>query len=154
MDSLLEIDRNCVLAVTKTTNANILSFSFVDGSVDCKWVIRDKDLKILRINELPYLEKLLVTVNLDTLDDGRVKVTFGMPIAMDDRDLFFCKLPDTYIQSYGIVFEDSANGPSFLKEVFVDIEASVSYCRCVSLTSGHNFVEKIGVNLGLLKNFL
>jgi hypothetical protein len=155
MDTLLNLDSNTVLAITKTTNANILAFTFSDGSVDCKWVLRGADMSITKISELPYLEKMLVNFTLEQQQvDGRIRVKFGIPIALDERDLFFCKLPDTYRQSHAIVFDDPKQGPSFLKEVFVDIENSKSYCRCVVLASGAEYIETIGVNLGLLKNFL
>jgi len=154
MDALLKIDRAHVLAVTKTTNAHILAFSFIDGVVEPKWVLRDASLNILSIKDLPYLEKMLVGVSLETQSDGRVKVSFSMPLALDDRDLFFCQLPQNFEQTYGVVFDDLKYGPSYIKEVFVDIEASVSYCRCVVLASGQDFIEKIDVNLGPLKGFL
>ena len=152
MDTLLQLDTNSVMAVTKSTNQHILAFSYVDGAIQTKWVLRDAQLKILDIHELPYLERLMVGVSLNELDDGRLKVTFSMPVALDNRELFFCKLPEGYVQAYGIVFDDP-RGPCFIKEVYVDFDESVSYCRCVVLASGQDFIEKVSVNLGLLKNF-
>ena len=153
METLLQIDRNSVLAVTKSTNEHILSFSFEDGNIQTKWVLRDAQHNITNIHELPYLERLMVGVSLEQQTDGRLKVNFSMPVALDDRDLFFCKLPDGYVQTYGIVFDHAVNGPSFLKEVFVDFVSSVSYCRCVVLASGQDYIEKVNVKLGLLQNF-
>jgi len=154
MDVLLSLDRDSVMAVTKSTNEHILAFSYVDGAVVTKWVLRDADKNITDIHELPYLERLMVGVNLLEQDDGRIKVTFSIPVAMDDRELFFCQLPQGFIQRYGIVFNDSeGRGPCYIKEVFVDFNESVSFCRCVVLSSGQEFIEKVLVNLGLLKNF-
>ena len=152
MDTALKIDSNAVLAVTKTVNAHILTFVFNDGAIDCKWILRDNDHNILKIKDVPYLEKMLISVGLEPQSDGRVKVIFSMPVAMDNRDLFFCKMPDGFAQVYGIVFDDP-RGPCYIKEVFVDISASLSYCRCATLASGIDFVETVPVNLGPFKSF-
>jgi hypothetical protein len=153
MEALIVLQPDSILAVTKTVNAHILAFIFADGAIDCKWVLRDNDLNVLKVKDVPYLEKMLLSVGLETQNDGKVKVVFSMPVAMDNRDLFLAKMPQGFKQKYGIVFDEPTKGPSYLKEVFVDIEASLSYCRCAVLSSGLEYVETVPVNLGPFKSF-
>jgi hypothetical protein len=136
-----------IMAISKSTNQNILAFILKgDSMMDYKW-IHVHDNKVTNVTELSSVDRMFVDIQL--LQDGpNVRIKFSLPVA-EDKELFLMKVGP----SFAIVFEDKSHGLCQLREIFLQVEESKAYCRCKALNVGYEFMETIDVNLGPLASF-
>ena len=137
---------DAIMAVSLSTSPHILAFYWNGSTVVARWVCRDKATLALRgVEELSLLHKAIVGVSLEEDAQGRMKLSFGIPL--HDRDLFLTNLPSNQL---GVVFHKDPHGLGQLQEVYVNVKDSdaTCFCRVRDLTSGADYVEQVHVDLG------
>ena len=143
----LENGRSCFLTVSKNTNLHILAFYYIDDEIECRWIHRDTEGRVIKVTDLSAFDKSFLNIKLESSNE-KLKFNFGLPLT--ERELFFTKMPPMGDQDYGVVF-DGALGISHLREVFLDVENSSVYCSCIDFKTKKTFVENETVDLGLFK---
>jgi hypothetical protein len=139
MDSLrlLENGSQAFLAISRSTDNNILGLFFDGYEVSLNWIKRDSEKNVTSIKPMSFLAKELLNITLHDSDKG-LKIQFGLEIFEKDEEFYIVQSPK---DNMPCVYFEKNDKHSITTDIFMDLEANLGYCKCVNAKTSEEFVD-------------
>lgn len=149
---------DAVAVISSNNSPNMLGIYYEPMSASglkARWLIRQAEGQpVTSLEDVSLLHEAALDMNLTEDSEGRLEVTFGVPIAAGYK-LFLVATGDPE-GPHAVVFRKDGQLARFA-EVFLQASEGQAFCRCFWLSgaaSGEEFVETMQVDLGPLAAFM